>query len=152
MLHLDNTCSQNPATRTLSEHWWVEGDATDLPFSNCYFDAITIGYGLRNLVDKPKAMQEVFRVLKPGAKVSVLDFNKSTQSITTSVQEWIIDNVVVPVARGYGLGKEYEYLKRSIQEFLSGKELEKLALDSGFSSAKHYEIGGGLMGNLVAKR
>lgn len=48
------------------ESRWVEGDALDLPFSNGYFDAITMGYGLRNVVDKRRAMQEMFRVLKPG--------------------------------------------------------------------------------------
>uniref|UniRef100_A0A453CE17 Methyltransferase type 11 domain-containing protein n=1 Tax=Aegilops tauschii subsp. strangulata TaxID=200361 RepID=A0A453CE17_AEGTS len=45
---------------------WIEGDALDLPFTDHYFDAVTVGYGLRNVVDKPKAMQEILRVLKPG--------------------------------------------------------------------------------------
>ncbi|GMI87765.1 hypothetical protein like AT1G23360 [Hibiscus trionum] len=131
---------------------WVEGDALDLPFSNGYFDAITMGYGLRNVVDKRRAMQEMFRVLKPGSRVSILDFNKTVQPLTAFFQEWVIDNVVVPTATVYGLAKEYQYLKSSIDEFLTGKELEKLALDAGFSYAIHYEIGGGLMGNLVATR
>ncbi|XP_030960989.1 2-phytyl-1,4-beta-naphthoquinone methyltransferase, chloroplastic-like isoform X2 [Quercus lobata] len=131
---------------------WVEGDALELPFSDGYFDAITMGYGLRNVVDKERAMQEMFRVLKPGSRVSVLDFNKSTQPFTNLIQEWMIDNVVVTVATGYGLAKEYEYLKSSIKEFLTGKELERLALQVGFSNARHYEISGGLMGNLVATR
>ncbi|KAF9624796.1 hypothetical protein IFM89_014084 [Coptis chinensis] len=131
---------------------WLEGDALDLPFPETCFDAITVGYGLRNLVDKPKAIKEIYRVLKPGSKVSILDFNKSALPVTTSIQEWMIDNVVVPVASNYGLAKEYEYLKSSIREFLTGRELEMLALETGFSRAKHYEIGGGLMGNLVATR
>lgn len=131
---------------------WVEGDALHLPFADGCFDAITMGYGLRNVVDRHRAMQEVFRVLKPGSKVSALDFNKSAQPFTASIQEWIIDNVVIPTATGYGLAKEYAYLKRSIREYLTGKELEKLALEVGFSSARHYEFSGGLMGNLVAKR
>ncbi|KAH7570318.1 hypothetical protein ACOSP7_018371 [Xanthoceras sorbifolium] len=131
---------------------WVEGDALDLPFSDCFFDAITMGYGLRNVVDRRKALQEMFRVLKPGSMVSVLDFNKSTQPVTATIQEWMINNVVVPVASGYGLAEEYEYLNSSIKEFLTGNELEKLALEVGFSTAKHYEISGGLMGNLVATR
>ncbi|XP_064997800.1 2-phytyl-1,4-beta-naphthoquinone methyltransferase, chloroplastic-like isoform X2 [Musa acuminata AAA Group] len=131
---------------------WIEGDALDLPFSDGYFDAITIGYGLRNLIDRQKAMREIFRVLKPGSKVSILDFNKSTSSLVNMLQEWIIDNVVVPTASEYGLSQEYKYLKTSIDEFLTGKELEKLAKEVGFSKAEHYEIGGGFMGNLVATR
>ncbi|RDX57753.1 2-phytyl-1,4-beta-naphthoquinone methyltransferase, chloroplastic, partial [Mucuna pruriens] len=131
---------------------WVEGDALDLPFSDGWFDAITMGYGLRNVVDKHKAMQEIFRVVKAGSTVSILDFNKSNELLTSSVTEWMIDNIVVPVASGYGLSEEYRYLKSSIREFLTGKELEKLALEVGFSAAQHYEIGGGLMGCLVAKQ
>ncbi|KAL0799053.1 hypothetical protein Bca101_054228 [Brassica carinata] len=77
---------------------WIEGDATDLPFDDCEFDAITMGYGLRNVVDRDRAMREMYRVLKPG------------------------------------------------------EELETLASEAGFSSARHYEISGGFMGNLVAVR
>nr|GMC91770.1 2-phytyl-1,4-beta-naphthoquinone methyltransferase, chloroplastic [Ipomoea batatas]GMC93617.1 2-phytyl-1,4-beta-naphthoquinone methyltransferase, chloroplastic [Ipomoea batatas]GMC99565.1 2-phytyl-1,4-beta-naphthoquinone methyltransferase, chloroplastic [Ipomoea batatas]GMD01300.1 2-phytyl-1,4-beta-naphthoquinone methyltransferase, chloroplastic [Ipomoea batatas] len=64
----------------------------------------------------------------------------------------MIDNVVVPVASGYGLADEYKYLKTSIKDFLTGRELEKVGLETGFSTAKHYEIGLGLMGCLVATR
>ncbi|KAL3835589.1 hypothetical protein ACJIZ3_010325 [Penstemon smallii] len=131
---------------------WVEGDAIDLPFSFSSFDAATIGYGLRNVLNRKKALEEMHRVLKPGSKLSILDFNKSTQPITSSIQDLMIDNVVVPVASGYGLASEYQYLKNSIKEYLTGKELEKLALEAGFSEADHYEMFAGLMGNLVAKR
>ncbi|RCV34452.1 hypothetical protein SEVIR_7G169400v4 [Setaria viridis] len=131
---------------------WIEGDALDLPFTDCYFDAVTIGYGLRNVVDKSRAMQEIFRVLKLGSRASILDFNKSSSLFTASLQSWAIDNVVVPLASGYGLTEEYKYLKSSISQYLTGEELEKLAKEAGFSVAKHYELGGGLMGNLVATR
>lgn len=45
---------------------WIEGDALDLPFDDCKFDAITMGYGLRNVIDRDRAMREMCRVLKPG--------------------------------------------------------------------------------------
>ncbi|WVZ86350.1 hypothetical protein U9M48_033147 [Paspalum notatum var. saurae] len=131
---------------------WIEGDALDLPFTDCYFDAVTVGYGLRNVVDKSKAMREIFRVLKPGSRASILDFNKSSSFFTASLQDWMIDNFVVPLASGYGLTEEYKYLKSSISQYLTGQELEKLAKEAGFSAAKHYELAGGLMGNLVATR
>ncbi|KAG6488014.1 hypothetical protein ZIOFF_056772 [Zingiber officinale] len=131
---------------------WIEGDALNLPFPDCYFDAITMGYGLRNLVDRQKALREIFRVLKPGSKVSILDFNKSTSNLVNTAQEWMLDKVVVPVASNYGLSQEYEYLKGSIAEFLTGKELESLVDEIGFSKARHYEIGGGFMGNLMATK
>ncbi|KAG0496610.1 hypothetical protein HPP92_001143 [Vanilla planifolia] len=129
---------------------WFEGDALNLLFDDTYFDAITVGYGLRNLIDKPKAMKEILRVLKPGSKVSILDFNKSTSSFITQFQDWTLENVVVPVAYTHGFSEEYKYLKSSIADFLTGKELEELAKAVGFSDARHYQIAGGLMGNLVA--
>ncbi|CAN4096743.1 unnamed protein product [Withania somnifera] len=131
---------------------WMEGNALELPFPDSSFDAVTIGYGLRNVVDRHKAMAEICRVLKPGSMVSVLDFNKSINPLSTAIQELMIDNIVVSVASGYGLENEYKYLKSSIKDFLTGNELEKLALEVGFSNAKHFEIGFGFMGNLVAIR
>ncbi|CAI9761747.1 unnamed protein product [Fraxinus pennsylvanica] len=130
----------------------VEGNAVELPFFESYFDAITIGYGLTNVVDGSKAMEEMCRVLKKGSKVSVLYFNKSTQPLITLIQDLMVDYVIVHVASGHGLGSEYGYLKNSIKEYLTGDELEKLALEVGFSSAKHFEVGEGIMGNLVATR
>lgn len=68
------------------------------------------------------------------------------------LQGWVLDNVVVPTAAGYGLEDEYRYLRPSIQRFPQGDEQERLALDAGFSKAKHYELGFGLMGCLVATK
>lgn len=95
---------------------FIEGDALYLPFPVSLFDAITMGYGLRNVVDKRKAMPEMFRVLKKGLiflsciaklsfdisidtcstylflldvsgfRVSILDFNKSIQITTVFIQ------------------------------------------------------------------
>ncbi|KAL0364183.1 UNVERIFIED_CONTAM: 2-phytyl-1,4-beta-naphthoquinone methyltransferase, chloroplastic [Sesamum angustifolium] len=65
---------------------WFEEDAVKLPFPDSTFDAATIGFGLRNIVEREKALQEMSRVLKPGAKLSVLDFNKSTSRLTSIFQ------------------------------------------------------------------
>lgn len=64
----------------------MEGNALDLPFPDSSFDAVTIGYGLRNVVDRHRAMAEICRVLKPGSTLSVLDFNKSINPLSTTVQ------------------------------------------------------------------
>ncbi|KAK4429808.1 2-phytyl-1,4-beta-naphthoquinone methyltransferase, chloroplastic [Sesamum alatum] len=131
---------------------WLEEDALNLPFPDSTFDAATIGFGLRNMVDREKALQEMSRVLKPGAKLSVLDFNKSTSRLTSIFQDWMIDYIVVPVVSWYGFTKEYQYLKNSIKGYLTGNELEKLALDAGFSEAKNYAFAAGCISNLVVTR
>ncbi|GAX73133.1 hypothetical protein CEUSTIGMA_g586.t1 [Chlamydomonas eustigma] len=131
---------------------WVQGDATDMPFEDAEFDGATMGYGLRNVDNRPKALSELCRVLKPGASVAILDFNNSVDPTVDSVQAWFLENLVVPAARQYGLEKEYQYLRPSIKGFPTGQEQVSLALEAGFSSATHYEVGFGLMGILVATK
>ena len=66
------------------------------------------------------------------------------------MQAWALENVVVPMARSYGLGEEYQYLRPSIKRFPNGREQIQMARSAGFAKAVHYEIGFGLMGVLVA--
>lgn len=131
---------------------WLQGDALNLPFAEETFDAVTVGYGLRNVADISRALCEIYRVVKKGSSVSVLDFNRPTNTFVYGIQDWLLDNVVVPIATQYGMQEEYAYLKKSIAQFPTGKEQEKLAKEAGFSLAVHYELAGGLMGTLVLRR
>ena len=131
---------------------WVQGDALDLPFEDDTFDAITMGYGLRNVRDIPKALSELKRVAKGGTKVAILDFNNSRDETTNQVSGFILDNVVVPFAKMNDVEAEYKYLRPSIERFPTGPELVDLALGAGFEEATHYELQpGGLMGCLVCQ-
>ena len=67
-------------------------------------------------------------------------------------QGWALDSIVVPLARSYGVGAEYEYLRPSILRFPTGPQQAALARSAGFAQALHYEIGFGLMGVLVATK
>lgn len=132
---------------------WVRGDAQQLPFDEACFDAVTIGYGLRNVANIPATLSEVVRVLRPGGRVAVLDFNNAgANSASDDFQAWALDSLVVPTARLYGLEQEYEYLRPSIQGFPTGRQQEELALEAGFEWAVHYELAFGLMGCLVAQK
>lgn len=130
-----------------------EGDALRLPFEGNSFDGATIGYGLRNVGDPLVALQELWRVLKPGTRAVVLDFNNPRDApVVDQFQSVMLSRVVVPVASMMGLGEEYEYLRPSIERFPTGREQERLAKEAGFTSARHYELAGGLMGCLVAEK
>jgi demethylphylloquinol methyltransferase len=128
---------------------WVEADALELPFSNNYFDAITMGYGLRNVTDIPRALSELNRVVKPSAQIAILDFHYPDSQLMRKFQAWYLERIVVPRATELGMMSEYAYLNPSITGFPNGRMQVQLAKAAGFSHAIHYQIAGGLMGVLV---
>ncbi|PSB51146.1 bifunctional demethylmenaquinone methyltransferase/2-methoxy-6-polyprenyl-1,4-benzoquinol methylase UbiE [Chamaesiphon polymorphus] len=133
----------------LEQIQWVEADALNLPFADNYFDAATMGYGLRNVTDIPRSLAELYRVLKPDAKVAILDFHRPSNGLVRRFQQWYLDEIVVPKADRLGMIEEYAYLNPSLDRFPIGSEQVKLGLAAGFSRATHYPIASGMMGVLV---
>lgn len=138
------------SVQPLAVHW-TEGDALKLPFEANQFDAATMGYGLRNLVDIPLGLSELYRVLKPGARVAVLDFHRPQSELLQSFQQWYLDQFVVPMAESLNLKQEYAYIMPSLDRFPTGLQQVELACQAGFA-ATHYPIAGGMMGVLVAQK
>jgi demethylphylloquinol methyltransferase len=131
---------------------WVEADVLNLPFEDNYFDAGTMGYGLRNVGDIPCSLKEIYRVLKSGACCAILDFHRPSNSIMRSFQQWYLDNLVVKTATEMGLRDEYAYISPSLDRFPVGHEQVSIARQVGFASATHYPIANGMMGVLVVKK
>ncbi|MGK7931730.1 MAG: bifunctional demethylmenaquinone methyltransferase/2-methoxy-6-polyprenyl-1,4-benzoquinol methylase UbiE [Microcystaceae cyanobacterium] len=131
---------------------WQIGDALQLPFPNESFDCATMGYGLRNVVDIPRCLQELYRVLKSGAKASILDFHRPQNPLMLGFQQWYLNTIVVPIAKQFELTDEYAYISPSLDRFPNGSQQVKLALAAGFDQAIHYPIVGGLMGVLVLSK
>jgi demethylphylloquinol methyltransferase len=128
---------------------WVEADALNLPFADNYFDAATMGYGLRNVTDIPRCLVELHRVLKVDTKVAILDFHRPQGKLIRRFQQWYLDAIVVPKATQLGMTDEYAYLNPSLDRFPTGTEQVQLGLAAGFSQATHYPIASGMMGVLV---
>lgn len=133
----------------LSQIKWVEADALNLPFDDNYFDAATIGYGLRNVTDIPRCLTELHRVLKPNTKVAILDFHRPNNNLVRRFQQWYLNTIVVPKATELGMMNEYAYLNPSLDRFPIGQEQVKLGLEAGFSQGVHYSIASGMMGVLI---
>ncbi|WP_341527814.1 bifunctional demethylmenaquinone methyltransferase/2-methoxy-6-polyprenyl-1,4-benzoquinol methylase UbiE [Nostoc sp. UHCC 0302] len=131
---------------------WVEADALNLPFEDNQFDAATMGYGLRNVTDISRSLQELYRVLKPGAKAAILDFHRPSNPQLRTFQQWYLNNFVVPVANHLGLKEEYAYISPSLDRFPVGKEQVELAHQVGFAVVTHYPIANGMMGVLVVEK
>ncbi|KAL3134308.1 hypothetical protein ABBQ38_006570 [Trebouxia sp. C0009 RCD-2024] len=86
-----------------------------------YYDVSTVL--LKVVATMPDTLiktKELYRVLKPGSSVAVLDFNNSEDPFVVQFQELSLQNIVVPAARLYGLAEEYEYLRPSIKRFATG--------------------------------
>lgn len=131
---------------------WLEGDALSLPFADAHFDAATMGYGLRNVTDIPRSLRELHRVLKPGAKAAILDFNHPTNPLVQQFQQWYLGAIVVPTAERFGMTEEYAYIAPSLDRFPIRTEQVRLARQAGFAAATHYPIAGGTMGVLVVRK
>lgn len=131
---------------------WVEANALDLPFSDNTFDAATMGYGLRNVENIGRSLQELYRVLKSDAKAAILDLHRPSNSQSRAFQQWYLENIVVPAAKKFGMTEEYAYLSTSLDRFPTGQEQVALAYQAGFATATHYTLAGGTMGVLVVTK
>jgi demethylphylloquinol methyltransferase len=128
---------------------WIQSDVLSLPLLDNQFDAITMGYGLRNVVDILSSLKEIHRVLKPGSKAAILDMHRPDSDLVRTFQQWYLDEVVVPTAQRMGFTEEYAYIAPSLDKFPTGREQVELSEQAGFKTAIHYPIAGGTMGVLV---
>ena len=140
--------------RRQQEPWldvqWLQGDATASQLPSAHFDGVVMAYGLRNLADPAAGIQEIRRVLKPGGRAGVLDFNRLPDaSLSAAFQRQYLRRVVVPAAAFAGLEPQYAYLEASLKRFATGAEQESMARKAGFRSAKHRPLMAGQMGMLL---
>ena len=127
-----------------------QGDALQTGLPSACADGAVMAYGLRNLADPLQGLKELHRLLKPGGRAGVLDFNRLPQSGAASAfQRFYLRRLVVPAAASLGLREEYAYLEKSLERFPAGPEQERLARQAGFSEATHRSLVAGQMGALI---
>ncbi|TPW16838.1 MAG: ubiquinone biosynthesis methyltransferase UbiE [bacterium] len=112
------------------------GDAENLPLANASIDRATIGFGIRNVTDRPKALRELARVLKPGGRVAILEFGVPSDTAFRSLYFFYATHLL-PVIGGLlsGNREAYEYLPDSIRRFPSPEEFSRVAREAGFTKA-----------------
>jgi demethylmenaquinone methyltransferase / 2-methoxy-6-polyprenyl-1,4-benzoquinol methylase len=133
------------ASRRGFEVPFIEGDALSLPFRDRSFEAATIAFGLRNLAGVEAGFEELFRVLKPGGRVLVLEFSKPTTPVLRSLFR-IYFTKVLPLFGGLisGSMSAYQYLPDSVSRFPDQRELASMMRRVGFAEVTFQNLTGGV--------
>ena len=125
---------------------WCQCDAESLPFPDAFFDRVTIGFGLRNVTRKERALAEMHRVLKPGGRALVLEFSKPTTAPLEQVYD-LYSFSVLPIL-GQVVANDadsYKYLAESIRKHPDQDTLKGLMEDSGFDAVSYQNLTGGIV-------
>ena len=123
----------------------VVSSAEKLPLPDNMFDYYTISFGLRNTKNLNKALSEAYRVLKPGGRYLCLEFSK----IQNSNLSFIYKNYskLIPLIGKVIIGQRepYEYLIKSIEEFINQEELIDLMKENKFNNCTYRNLSGGIV-------
>ena len=124
---------------------WVVAPAENLPIPDNAFDFYTISFGLRNTKNLDRSLSEALRVLKPGGRFLCLEFSK----IQNSNLDFIYKNYskIIPIVGNIIVGekKPYEYLIKSIENFLNQEELLSLMKEKNFKNCSYRNLSGGIV-------
>jgi demethylmenaquinone methyltransferase/2-methoxy-6-polyprenyl-1,4-benzoquinol methylase len=112
----------------------LHGDGETINFPDNTFDAVTVAFGVRNFEDLQKGLQQVFRVLKPGGQLVVLEFCKPKIAGIRQLYNLYMGTIAPEVAKWFNQNKKaYKYLNSSIKAFPERQEFIKILKDVGYS-------------------
>ncbi|KUI04930.1 ubiquinone biosynthesis methyltransferase UbiE [Mycolicibacterium acapulense] len=124
----------------------VAGDATRLPFDDGVFDAVTISFGLRNVVDHVAGLREMARVTRPGGRLVVCEFSTPTSRLFATVYKEYLMQALPRIARAVSSNPDaYVYLAESIRAWPDQTQLARQIADAGWSSVRWRNLSGGIV-------
>lgn len=124
---------------------WILGSADELPFEDFTIDCITISFGIRNVANYQKALDEFYRVLNWNGTVAILEFSLPTNPIWRAIYRTYF-HYVLPILGGLISGDRlaYRYLPKSVEAFPYGENFVKLLMEAKFQMIKHTPLTGGI--------
>lgn len=132
---------------------FAQGDMTNLPFAASSFDVVTTGYGLRNVPELRAAIDEIFRVLKPGGRLLSLDFNRPRSPMVRTAYLSYLS--VVGSVLGWILHRDpdtYRYIAASLRRYPDAEGVAEAFTAGGFTNIRIVPLLGGLMSLHLAQR
>jgi len=127
-----------------SEVEWTQGDVLALPFESATFDAVTVGFGIRNIDDLDAGLRELRRVLRDGGRVGILEITTPRGVLAPFYRLWF-DRVVPLLGKLLPGGSAYTYLPASVRRF-PGPEALAAQLDAaGFTAVRFRRFAGGIV-------
>jgi demethylmenaquinone methyltransferase / 2-methoxy-6-polyprenyl-1,4-benzoquinol methylase len=129
---------------------WVRGDMLALPFADGSFDAVTVGFGVRNVDGLEAGLRELRRVLRSGGRVGILEITQPRGTLAPFYRLWF-DRVVPLLGKVLPGGAAYTYLPASVRRFPGPEELASLLGASGFTAVRFRRFAGGIVALHVAE-
>lgn len=120
---------------------WVVGDAMALPFPDNSFDVYTISFGIRNVTRPQEALNEAFRVLRPGGRLMVLEFSQIPNDLMQKVYDLYSFNIIPPMGQLIAGDRDsYQYLVESIRKFPDQETFLSMVRNAGFENAAYRNL------------
>lgn len=125
---------------------YVISNAEALNYADNTFDLVTIAFGLRNVTNKDQALAEIYRVLKPGGQLMVLEFSKVTQPLMAKAYDFYSFKILPKLGKMIANDEEsYQYLAESIRMHPDQETLKSMMIDAGFDKAEYLNMSNGIV-------
>jgi demethylmenaquinone methyltransferase/2-methoxy-6-polyprenyl-1,4-benzoquinol methylase len=131
---------------SLSRIHLIEGDALALPFADASFDVVTIAFGLRNLPDYARGVNEMARVLRPGGRLVVLEFLPPSGAARLVFRSYIATVLPIVGRTISGSPEAYRYLAASIGAFVNAEAVRELMSAAALQEVATRKLTGGIAG------
>ncbi|RLA26028.1 MAG: bifunctional demethylmenaquinone methyltransferase/2-methoxy-6-polyprenyl-1,4-benzoquinol methylase UbiE [Gammaproteobacteria bacterium] len=132
--------------RGLTDVTYAQVNAECLPFEDNSFDCVCIAFGLRNVTDKDAALRSMYRVLKPGGRVIVLEFSHPTDKITEKVYDFYSFKLLPKIGKFVAKDEDsYRYLAESIRMHPKQDKLKEMMQEAGLERCEYFNMSQGIV-------